>query len=145
MKLSGLQIKIPSNSRFEALILIILFITLNSCSGQTKDGLKQQIMSSKMITNDTILIFSSQYNIVTKVNSVLDIEIKDERLLQNIKSANQPIFKIEIEGSYYMIKGNDILSSSVPKECDYFYPLINTNKVFLHNNILNLRMIKKAT
>jgi len=119
-------------------------MTLNSCNAQTKNSLKkQETTNSKMIT-DTISISTSQYSIITNENGVLDIRIKDEHLLQSIKNANQPILKIELEGTFFIAKGNDVLSSSTPKEADYFYPLGNNDKIVFMNEkeVISLRRIR---
>lgn|SRR5690606_15679707 len=131
--------------QFRGIILVSLAImTLNSCNAQTKNSLKkQETTNSKMIT-DTISISTSQYSIITNENGVLDIRIKDEHLLQSIKNANQPILKIELEGTFFIAKGNDVLSSSTPKEADYFYPLGNNDKIVFMNEkeVISLRRIR---
>lgn len=133
-------------AQFRALILVSLAImTLNSCSGQNRKNTTSEVKEVvKKIMNDTILISKVQFEIVENKMGVLDIEIKEDNLIDKIADSDNPVLRIELDGNYVTAKGNNIFSSSVPNECDYFYPLSNDSKVVTKNNrIINLRKIEK--
>lgn len=132
--------------KFRALILVSLAImTLNSCNSQNKNSTTPQTREAvKKVMNDTILISKTQFKIVRNKIGVLDIEIKENNLIDKIADSKNPILMIELGGIYTIAKGNNIFSSSVPNECDYFYPLGNDNKVIMKKEgILNLRKVEK--
>ena len=120
-------------------------MNLNSCNSQNKNSTTPQTKEAvKKVMNDTILISKAQFEIVRNKMGVLDIEVKENNLIDKIADSNNPILRIALDGIYVTAKGNNIFSSSVPKECDYFYPLGNDNKVIMQNkSILNLRKIEK--
>ncbi|ELR68625.1 hypothetical protein C900_00203 [Fulvivirga imtechensis AK7] len=73
----------------------------------------------------------------------MDIEIVKSDLLEKIKNDSNPILKIEFEGNYIYAKGNNIFKSSVPKGCDYFYPLDNNDKVVINDKqVIKLRKVE---
>lgn len=130
--------------QFRALILVSLAImTLNSCSGQNKNSAALQTKEAvKKAMNDTILISRSQFVIVVNKGGVLDIEIKEGNLIDTIAYSDNPTLKIELDGNFIIAKGNNIISSSVPENCDYFYLLSDNNKVFTKNErIIYIRKI----
>lgn len=122
--------------QFKVLILVSLAImSLNSCNGQ-------QVKSDQNnMLNDTILIATQQYKIVSVDSNILDIELVDLSLIEAIKKAVSPILKIDLNGTTIIAKGNNILSSSIPDNCDYFFPLNDEKQVVLYNNRINCRRI----
>ena len=131
--------------QFRVLVLVSLAImTLNSCNGQNNKSTTPHAKEVvKKVMNDTILISKAQFKIVRSTIGVLDIEINENNLVDKIADSNNPILRIELDGIYATAKGNNIFSSSVPNECDYFYPLGNDNKVTMKKKgILNLREIE---
>ena len=131
--------------QFRALILVSLAImTLNSCSGQNKNSTTSRINQVvKKVMNDTILISRSQFEIIVNKEGVLDIEIKESNLIDTIADSDNPTLKIELDSKYIIAKGNNIISSSVPENCDYFYFLGDDNKVFTKNErIVYIRKIE---
>jgi hypothetical protein len=134
--------------QFKALILAIqVIITLNSFSGQQKKShsdLENKIVENRMNDNDTIVISKSQYKILINKMGTLKIEVTDMTLVAKIVKDISPIFKLELENSYIVAKGNDIFSSSEPKECDYFYPFDNDKKVIMYEKkIIDFSRIHK--
>lgn len=131
--------------QFRALILVSLAImTLNSCSGQNKNSTTPHTKEAvKKVMNNTILISRSQFEIIVNKGGVLDIEIKEGNLIDTIADSDNPTLKIELDGNYIIAKGNNIISSSVPENCDYFYLLRDDNKVFTKNErIIYIRKIE---
>ena len=131
--------------QLRALILVSLAIMiLNSCSGQNKNSTTSrtnQVM--KKVMDDTILISRSQFEIIVNKEGVLDIEIKESNLIDTIADSDNPTLKIELDSNYIIAKGNNIISSSVPENCDYFYLLRDNKKVFTKNErIIYIRKIE---
>lgn len=126
--------------QFKVLILVSLAImSLNSCNGQQVKSDQNNIVNYML--NDTILLTRQQYKIVSVDSNHLDVELIDLSLIEAFKKAVSPILKIDLNGTIIIVKGNNILSSSIPDNCDYFYPLNDEKKVVLHNNQLNLRKV----
>ncbi len=131
--------------KFRALILVSLaIITLNSCNGQNKNSTTLQTNQVvKKVMNNTILILKSQFKIIVNKDGVLDIEIKEDNLIDTIADSNNPTLKIELDDNYITAKGNNIINSSVPKSCNYFYLMNDNNKVFTKNErIIYIRKIE---
>ncbi|WP_454244831.1 hypothetical protein [Psychroflexus sp. MBR-150] len=122
-------------------------MTLNSCSGQNKNSKATQTEETvKKVMNDTIFISKAQFQIMTNKMGVLDIEVIGDNLIAKIANSKNPILKIELGDNYIIAKGNNIFNSSVPSECDYFYPLSNDNKIVTKGkHTINLRKIDKVT
>ncbi len=117
------------------LILINLAImSINNCKSQS------HISKHMNETKNILIISESKYNIIINNNIVLDIEITDKNILNIIRNLDQPIFKIELNKRIIIAKGNNFLSSFVPKNCDYFYPIDDNGKILLYkDNIINLK------
>jgi len=131
--------------QFKVQILVsLVFTILNSCNAQTKQGVVNQI-NNELIMADTIIITSLHYRVIESKKGVLDIEITDKIILDSIYNLTQPTIKIEIDKAYFIAKGNNFLSSAIPENCDFFYPINNNGKVLMNKTILNLREISKAT
>ncbi|MEL6697491.1 MAG: hypothetical protein AAFP89_14670 [Bacteroidota bacterium] len=131
--------------QLRALILVSLAIMiLNSCSGQNKNStISRTNQVVKKVMDDTILISRSQFEIIVNKEGVLDIEIKESNLIDTIADSDNPTLKIELDSNYIIAKGNNIISSSVPENCDYFYLLRDDNKVFMKNErIIYIRKIE---
>ena len=97
---------------------------------------------SQMKTNDTLFLSIKDYKIVSLTDNVLDIEIINNQLVSLIKNVKYSTIKIELQEGDRIAKGNDLLSSSIPKECDYFYPL-DKGYVYFVNNRINMRKIAR--
>ena len=128
--------------QFKGLILVsLVIITLNSCF--VGDSEKKEVLESgNKPINDTISVSASQYEVIIDSKGVFDIKLRDEKLIEVIEKSTAPIFKVEIENKFYYAKGNDVLSSHIPDNCDYFYFLTSENKVFVIDSVLNLREIE---
>lgn len=93
-------------------------------------------------TDDTLFLSSKDYKIISSDDNILDIEVTNNQIVSLIKSVKYPVIKIELPQGNKIAKGNDLLSSFVPKECDYFYPLDKGYILFVNNRI-NFRKIAK--
>jgi hypothetical protein len=68
----------------------------------------------------------------------LHIEIDTTIINKKLYRIESPIFLIKINDKIINAKGILFISSEVPNNCDYFYPLDNNNHVMLSNNKLML-------
>ncbi|WP_128330970.1 hypothetical protein [Apibacter sp. HY039] len=134
-------------TQFKELILLIVIITslkiFNSCAVINR---KSRVILADKTTqiqiNDTLVLSSKDYEIISLNNSILDIEVTNNQIISLIENVKYSVIKIEIQQDNKIAKGNNLLSSFVPKEYDYFYSL---NKGYIHfvNNRINFRKIMK--
>lgn len=125
--------------QFRVLILVSLAImTINSCNGQR---IKSYNIIDSMVVNDEILLSEAQFKIVFIDSNTIDIEVIDTNLLKIIKGLISPILKISLNNEVVTAKGNNLLSSSYPDSCDYFYPLNDKKKIILFNNQIKFRKV----
>lgn len=133
---------------FRGLTLLIVAITsLKSLNCSSSSGIinKQHETAmtgkvSQIKVTDTLFLLIKDYKIISSDNNVLDIEITNSQLVSLIKSVKYAVIKIELHEGDRIAKGNDLLSSSTPKECDYFYPL-DKGYVYFVNNRINFRRV----
>lgn len=130
-------------------LLIVAIISLKSlsCCGSKgivnkKDETATAQNGNQMQKNDTLFLSIKDYRIVSVDDNVLDIEVVNNQTVSSIKNVKYSIIKIELREGDRIAKGNDLLGSSIPKECDYFYPLDNGYVLFVNNRI-NFRKIAK--
>ena len=135
--------------QLKVLILAKLVITLlnNSCNSLCRPVSNRDIINivqNKKTINDTIILSQKDYEIKYRDNYTLEIKIIDSLRIDEIKSMKRPIIEINIDGNIKIVKGNNILSSKIPKDCDYFYPLdINDNPLII-NGFINLKQVSKV-
>ena len=136
--------------QFKGLILLIaVIISLKSLSCRGSKGMinkkNEAAMTEKgsqMQVNDTLYLSIKDYKIVSLDDNVLDIEVINNQAVSLIKNVKYSMIKIELQEGDRIAKGNDLLSSLIPKECDYFYPLDKGYILFINNRI-NLRKVAK--
>jgi len=87
---------------------------------------------------DTIFLQCNDFKIIVNDKYHLVFEFIQENKIKAIAKAKKPVFCFYIEDKKYIAKGNDILKSSIPENCDYFYPIDEQDKVVLFNNKLSL-------
>src|SRR4051812_34117453 len=109
-------------------LLIVIIISLKSlgCCGSkgmvnNKDRAAMVEKENQMQKNDTLFLSIKDYRIVSVDSNVLDIEVTSNQIVSLIKNEKYSIIKIEFPEGDRIARGNDLLSSFIPKECDYFY------------------------
>ncbi len=116
--------------RFKVLkkvIVVFMILISNSVYSQNKHFL-----------SDTIFLYEGVYKIVYMDDYCLHIEIDTTIINKKLYRIESPIFLIKINDKIINAKGILFISSEVPNNCDYFYPLDNNNHVMLSNNKLML-------
>lgn len=122
-------------------VVVIISLTLNSfCSSSSRIN-KVKNMKQDVVAEDTILLKEVDYNVIFKDNNVLDIKITDVNILHKIKSIISPILNIELGKEFFIAKGNNIFASSLPKGCNYFYPLNNKGMAVIKDGLINFRKV----
>lgn len=120
--------------------VIAVIILLNRREYVQKRDEFRYVLNKKSI-NDTLFLAQKDYKIVYRNVYCLDLKIIDSIKIDSLKKNKNPIIKINLDDSFIVAKGNNIFSSSVPENCDYFYPLDMENKLIMVNGIINLRKI----
>jgi len=117
-------------AQFKVSILLIVAITIlkNSCV----------MAQSNCSQQDTISLQCNDFKILAHTEYHLDIEITQENKIKEIAKAKKPILCFYIENKKYTAKGNELLKSSVPENCDYFYPIDEQGNVVLFKSKLSL-------
>jgi hypothetical protein len=123
-------------------VVIISLNSLNSCAVTNQKEVIMKDKTTQSQTNDTLFLSSKDYKIISLNDNILDIEVINNQIISLIENVKYPVIKIELQQDNKIAKGNDLLSSFVPKECDYFYPL-DKGYIFFVNNRINFRKITK--
>lgn len=122
----------------ELILLIVAIISLNSLNSCAVTNQKEVIMKDKTTqaqTNDTLFLSSKDYKIISSDDNILDIEVTNNQIISLIENVKYSVIKFELQQDTKIAKGNDLLSSFVPKGCDYFYPLDKGYILFVSNRI----------
>jgi hypothetical protein len=116
-------------------ICIIMFSIFVLYSCQTKKS------DSNNINNyNEIELFSNDYNIIkynetklifyeNRIQINLTLEIINVEKIEILKNAINPIIFLNFNNRKYLAKGNFVLSSSIPPECDYFFAIDENKKI----------------
>lgn len=132
--------------QFKVLILLtVAIISLNSITTCAVTNQKEAIMKDETMqvqTNDTLFLSSKDYNIILLTDNILDVEVINKQKISLIKNVKYSIIKIEFQQDNKIAKGNDLLSATIPEDCDYFYPLDNGYILFINNRINFRKEIK---
>ena len=116
-----------------SILLIVVIITLKSNLMLAQSSCSQQ---------DTIFLQCNDFKILVNEKYYLDIEITQENKIKEITKIKRPIFCFYIEKKKYIAKGNELLKSSVPENCDYFYVLdIKDNLVLFDNKLHFIKVV----
>jgi hypothetical protein len=95
------------------------------------------LAQSSCSQQDTIVLQCNDFKVLVNEKYYLDIEITQEYKIKEIAKIKKPIFCFYIEGQKYIAKGNELLKSSVPENCNCFYVLDIQDKLVLTDNKLH--------
>lgn len=144
MKLSDYKIKFPVMVQLKALMAGVVIISLTLVSFHNRNSFETDRVSNMkqdVIMDDTILLKETDYNIIFRDSDALNIKISNTKTLDRIKNTKSPIFNIEVDKEFIIAKGNNILASSLPIDCNYFYPLNSKGMVVMKDGLINFRKI----
>ena len=133
--------------QFKVLILLIV-VTINlnslaSCASNrgmpmTKDHYDLLHMS------DTLLLSARDYRIIQSYDHCIKIEVTDKSKQSLINTVKYSVIDIEMMDDRIIAKGNDILSSSVPDGCEYFYAINHKGYIVSSENRITLFKVPKT-
>lgn len=88
----------------------------------------------KIYFSDTLMLSNERID-VRKVNDKeIEVWILNDSSQKKISRLIKPTIILEFNGKKYIAKPNLIYSSSIPNECDYFYPIDKEGKIFNINS-----------
>lgn len=127
---------------------LAIIIISPSAAGYSYDGLPSYKQSCKSITfvnqTDTLLIKEGEYKIILNKERY-EIKVMDEIKLEKIKALKGVLINFCVNNRGYSAKGNFVLSSRVPDNADYIFPIKkDSSVVFMHSNTIILEKIESA-
>lgn len=126
------------------MLLIVVFITLNSKCQNVK--LKNDIDKCEQIIvfyTDLVKLelFKGDYNLV-KTQRGYDLQILNEVKLHEVTKMEKPTMKFCFDNMNKEARPLDILSSNVPANTDYFFPINANGSVSITGIIKNIPITK---
>jgi len=110
--------------------IISLSSLLSSCYGQEQKSIKYM----KIYFSDTLIVSNEKIDVRKVEDKEIEVWISNDSIQKKISNLIKPTIILEFNGNKYIAKPNLIYSSSIPNECDYFYPINKEGKVFNINN-----------
>ncbi|OQP51216.1 hypothetical protein A4R26_29840 [Niastella populi] len=96
-------------------------------------------------SSDTIKILENDYKIVLNEKYSLRVEITNPRVLQALTTKPDPVILFSIGLEKLIAKGNYIILSSVPSNCDLFYATDKKGCLILYeHNLLIFTRVNKV-
>ncbi len=110
-----------------AIIIISLSLGLNSCTSIDKTLKKQNdaCYEDSFTFSDTIKLSIQDYQIIHEHAGTFTIKVINKVKLDQISELLNPLIIICKNGNSYRAKGNLLVLSGAPDDCDYYYPTIN--------------------
>lgn len=128
-----------------SVLAVTIIIGLNSCKAQnsnTETNCNEIVFYN---SREKIAIQSNRYIVINNVNG-FELKLLDNDTIEKLKKIENPVVKFCIKNKEYTARGENLLSSNVPSNADYFFPLYRENKiVFLKNNLISFRKISILT
>jgi hypothetical protein len=70
--------------------------------------------------------------------SMIEMEILNEEIFAKLNSEKNISLTFWLNNKLYVAEGNEIIKSSVPNNCDYFFPIDSNGNIIFFNKILQL-------
>jgi hypothetical protein len=125
----------------------IIFLILISCCQKDKLNLDQKSNIEELNIN-SIELFYTDYEIIqydevkmqfyeNRTQMYLELKIINKEKATVLENSIEPIIFIHFNNKKYIAKGNPILSSSVPPDCDFFFGINMDGKILpIEDNII---------
>lgn len=84
--------------------------------------------------NKTIVKFSNKEFLIDTTEGKMVIELSNKIKIDSIEKMNNPIILFCLDGRIKNAKGNFIFNSTIPNDCDFFYPTNKEQKIHFFNN-----------
>ncbi len=125
---------------FKALALVALVITtLNNCGTQENMQTSSVENLKAAMDSDFRLLKQQDYEIINEEFRSLSLRISSEHMVKELQEVPDLNLIFEMDGVQLLAKGNFVFSSTMPKHCDYFFPMDENNKIITNDNIINLK------
>ena len=126
------------------LIVVITIINNSSCDNHMSILTANWCASKEILfsnSTDTVELENKDYKLDSN-QAGYDLSVINNEKLSAIKKIKEPIIEFCMNEIKQKAKGNNILSSKVPENADYFFPLNDQGFVFITKvNVLTLRKI----
>lgn len=106
-------------------VTISLSSLLNNCYAQNNN-----MEDNYIIFSDSITLTEKDFVINLKTDTSLSIQITNKEKIEQLIGLRKPTITIFLEGEKKIALGNDLINSSVPLNCDYFYSIDNIGAIF---------------
>ena len=117
--------------QFKELIkVIVVFITINNCACKAQSDISNKCNNTDFVFSDTLVLKSDDY-IVNKYKGGFNLVITNIDKLNKVKIIKSPIIKFCNNNQIKKAKGNEIINSGIPVDCDYFYPIEKDSTIFI--------------
>lgn len=128
-------------------LLIVVTMTLNNgCTSNTVNKAQQLSCEDSVIfyfEGKEICLMENDFNMNVQENNC-ELTILNEDKLVLIRTGKLPVISFCIDEKKYQAKGNTILSSEVPKDCDYFFSIDDDGRIsFFKKNVISFIKIKQ--
>ena len=114
------------------LLFVLVFAIVQGCAQLSRESVQ------KISFDDRIVLRPGQFETFRSHEHLLEIKITDGKALKRIKELSAPMIGITISNREYIAKGNPLLSSSIPENCDYFYSLDFDGKIYFYQDRIRL-------
>jgi len=129
-----------------SLLIVVTIVLNNGCMSNAPNKDKQLSCEDSVIfrfDGEEIYLLKDEFNLKVQANNC-DLIILNEEKLASIRIGKLPVISFCINNKKYRAKGNKILNSSVPKDCDSFFPINDDGTIsFFKRNVISFIMIKQ--
>lgn len=102
------------------------------------------LLAVNFLSSESFLeIDAEDYEIIKQNNDyiLIEMKIRNEKIFNRLKSEKDISLTFKLNNRLYVAKGNEIIKSSVPDDCDYFFPIDDLGNVVFFDNKLFLYKI----
>jgi uncharacterized membrane protein len=133
-------------AQFKIVVLaVMVIIGLNSCKAQNSNTGTNGNEIVFYNSHEKISIQNNRYVVINNANG-FELKLLDNDTIEKLKKIENPVVKFCIENKEYTARGEDLLSSNVPSNADYFFPLYRENKiVFFKDYLISFKKISTPT
>lgn len=94
---------------------------------------RRECTENKIVIAESITLTKNDFRILTESENHLEVSINTLDKLTQISSLIDPPIVLCIDGRTFLAKGNEMISSNYPSNCDFIYPT-NNNRLYDSRN-----------
>lgn len=131
--------------QFKALALVVVvIISLNSCKGTQNSNMNINCNEIVFYNSSHQISFKTKNCVFNSSENGFELTILNDSDIQKLKRIDNPIAEFYLGKTKHIAKGNNLFSSEVPLNVDYFFPLNQSNKIeFFKDTVITFRKIKQ--